>query len=133
MEITNEIIKEISLDEFYEDLLILIIIKCSGLSKFMMHLVSKKLQKITQDNKQNRKLGISFATYFIQNKCKGNMKNKICELAAGENSLSILKWARENGENDCNWDSSTCSSAALGGHLEVLKWARGNSCECSQK
>src|SRR5271165_1238655 len=49
-----------------------------------------------------------------------------CSYAALNGHLLTLKWARENG---CDWDSTTCGSAAYNGHLEVLKWARENGCE----
>jgi hypothetical protein len=44
-----------------------------------------------------------------------------CACAAGHGHLTVLKWARENG---APWDVQTCRHAAKGGHLEVLKWAR---------
>ena len=49
----------------------------------------------------------------------------ICNNAALNGHLYILKWARKNA---CPWDESTCANAALNGHLEVLKWARENGC-----
>ena len=51
---------------------------------------------------------------------------KLCNMAAKDGHLEVLKWARENG---CEWNSNTCANAAENGHLEVLKWARENGCE----
>ena len=48
-----------------------------------------------------------------------------CRRAAGGGHLDLLKWARDNG---CEWDAWTCAHAAEGGHLDVLKWARENGC-----
>ena len=49
-----------------------------------------------------------------------------CAWAAEGGHLEVLQWARANG---CEWDWATCERAALGGHLEVLRWARENGCE----
>ena len=48
-------------------------------------------------------------------------KYNVCDIAASNGWLDLLKWARQNG---CEWDSWTCSCAAENGHCEVLKWAR---------
>jgi hypothetical protein len=53
---------------------------------------------------------------------KIDFKN-VCENAAKEGHLEILKWARANG---APWNEWTCVRAAEKGHLEVLKWARSN-------
>lgn len=49
----------------------------------------------------------------------------VCEAAAQNDHLSILKWLRSNG---CPWRETTCDVAACYGHLEVLQWARANGC-----
>ena len=108
-----------------DDLLILIIINCSGLSKIMMHYVCKKFKKMTLNNKQNRKLGTSFVSYFVENRWY-NIKNRLCSYTAANGYLEILKWVRENG---CRLDSRTCTDAAENGHINVLKWARSNNCD----
>ena len=53
-----------------------------------------------------------------------------CAWAAGMGHLEVLQWARENG---CEWDKDTCTYAAKGGHLEVLQWARENGCEWDEE
>ena len=55
-------------------------------------------------------------------------KNIVCNIAAENGWIDLLKWARKP-ENNCYWGSNTCSDAAKNGHLEVLKWARQNGCE----
>jgi len=50
----------------------------------------------------------------------------LCDYAAGEGKLELLKFAHENG---CRWDEGTCAYAAENGHLEVLKYAHENGCE----
>lgn len=65
----------------------------------------------------------TFKKYVGNNKIK---RSQICELAAWNGNLSVLKWARENG---CQWNSYICASAAHNGHLEVLKWGRENGCD----
>ena len=49
----------------------------------------------------------------------------LCEYAAQEGHLGVLRWARQNG---CPWNEETCAYAARGGHLEVLLWARLEGC-----
>lgn len=49
----------------------------------------------------------------------------ICETAAINNHLEVLKWARAN---NYPWDERTCSGAAENGHLQLLQWARTNGC-----
>src|SRR5271156_2108265 len=49
----------------------------------------------------------------------------VCELAARDGYLNLIKWARANG---CPWNESTCGYAAWAGHLEVLQWAHANGC-----
>jgi len=125
---------KISLTDLHNDLLLLIIINCNDLSKFVLHFVSKKFRMLTLDNKNNRDLGTgvgtSFVMYFIR-ECKsnyplwGNTKNKLCDLAATEGELSILKWFRFN---KYEWNADTCANAALNGHLKVLKWVHQNGC-----
>ena len=48
----------------------------------------------------------------------------ICEHAAAEGNLHVLKWLREEANPPCPWDSRTCIRAAANGHLHVLKWLR---------
>eukprot|EP00545_Synedropsis_sp_CCMP1620_P003989 CAMPEP_0119006852 /NCGR_PEP_ID=MMETSP1176-20130426/2590_1 /TAXON_ID=265551 /ORGANISM="Synedropsis recta cf, Strain CCMP1620" /LENGTH=94 /DNA_ID=CAMNT_0006958865 /DNA_START=22 /DNA_END=303 /DNA_ORIENTATION=+ len=50
----------------------------------------------------------------------------MCDIAALNGSLEVLKWVRENG---CPCRESMVSYAASsGGHLAVLKWVRENGC-----
>jgi hypothetical protein len=48
---------------------------------------------------------------------------KVCQNAAKDGHLGLLKWARSKG---APWGSDTCTYAAFGGHLELLKWACEN-------
>jgi hypothetical protein len=48
-----------------------------------------------------------------------------CSYAAKSGHLDVIKWCHENG---CPWDSRTCSKAAENGHLDVIKWCRQNGC-----
>jgi hypothetical protein len=51
----------------------------------------------------------------------------ICDLAARNGYLKVLKWAHNNGRLPLNkW---TCASAAQGGQLEVLKWLYEIDCD----
>src|SRR5690606_28514498 len=78
-------------------------------------------------------------------------RNLVCEWAAGEGYLDLLKWAHERDfpllqlrdgkdactaaarggqlavlqwlrEQRCFWDARTMEAAAAGGHLDVIKW-----------
>jgi len=62
---------------------------------------------------------------IIKNDITSLTYNEKKELLNDSKSLSMFKWARENG---CPWDKNTCSNAALNGHFEILKWARKNGC-----
>jgi Ankyrin repeats (many copies) len=57
-------------------------------------------------------------------------KRVVCESAAVDGHLEVLKWARDNGCPPSNFSSvgTLCDIAARGGHLEVLKWAVANGC-----
>ena len=63
---------------------------------------------------------------YISKKWNKFNKYDVCEMAAKNGWLDLLKWVRQNG---CEWNSHVCSNAAHSGHLEVLKWARQNGCE----
>jgi hypothetical protein len=52
-------------------------------------------------------------------------KQEIFRVPTFVKSVTLLRWARENG---CPWDERTCATAAAGGQLEVLQWARENGC-----
>ncbi|CAN0085924.1 unnamed protein product, partial [Ectocarpus sp. 12 AP-2014] len=49
----------------------------------------------------------------------GTRRPATCNLAANNEHLEVLQWARSNG---CPWNSLTCTKAVEGGHLEVLRW-----------
>jgi hypothetical protein len=101
-----------SMNDLPTDLLLLVISKCSDLSKFVLHFVSKKFRLLTLDNKINRDLGTSFIMCFVH-ECKSNdIKKKLCELAARGGSLSILKWFRFN---EYDWNANVCGGAAYNG------------------
>src|SRR5947207_1347241 len=51
----------------------------------------------------------------------------VCNNAAQNGHLEVLKWARQNG---CEWDRWVCNYAARNGHSEVLKWVKLNGCIC---
>jgi len=53
-------------------------------------------------------------------------KIKICDIAAENGWLDLLKWAREK---NYKWNNSLLGSAAKNGHLKVLKWALQNGCQ----
>ena len=56
---------------------------------------------------------------------KGLDTHWVCECAAVNGHLDVLRWAREN---KCVMNETTCAGAARGGHLDVLRWARENGC-----
>ncbi len=56
---------------------------------------------------------------------RNNLKRDVCEIAAENNHLEVLKWARSQG---CTWDKWTCAQAAGNGHLGILQWARFQGC-----
>ena len=58
---------------------------------------------------------------YVNNEWKKFNKNEVCDIAAKNGWLDLLKWARQNG---CDFNSYVFSLASLNGHLEVLKWAR---------
>ncbi len=81
----------------------------------------------------------------------------ICNNAASNGHIKILKWAKENGyewstytcsgaasngqfetlkwlrKNGCPWDTCSCIGAARNGHLKILKWLRKNDCPWDKK
>ena len=146
-----DFIHQTQLLDLPDEILLLIIMHCSGLSKFVIHFVSKKFWLMTQNNDINRKSG-KIACQGNQLSELLNKKIEICRLAAREGSLNILKWIRENGwpwdgficcnaayhkylkilkwarKNNYPWDETTCQYAIGNGHLEILKWARENGC-----
>ena len=63
---------------------------------------------------------------YVNNEWTKFKKNEVCNIAAENGWLDLLKWGRQNG---CEWDSYVCSRAAENGNLEILKWARQNGCE----
>ena len=150
MQITNKVYHDFSLDfshqrnllDLPKEILLLIIIHYHGLSKFVMHFVSRNFWNWTIYNEQNCKSCVSFTMYVIDNTWLYNKMNKkgskygriiinrLCELAAEDGSLSIVKWLREN---KFEWNKSTCEAAAVNGHIKVLKWARKNGCEWDEK
>ena len=99
------------------ELIEIIIINSSGLTKFIMHFVTKFFWNLTRDSVQNRQSRVSFLTFFIENRWLNNKINKICSMTAIEGSLNILIWARSN---NFYWDIMTCCYAAENDHLEVL-------------
>ena len=53
----------------------------------------------------------------------------MCEYAATDGYLEILKWARAKG---CPWDIKTCIRTGDEGHSEVFRWAHANGCPCEE-
>jgi hypothetical protein len=51
--------------------------------------------------------------------------DRVCECAAFNGYLNVIKWAREN---NFPWDESTCDSAVMGGHLDCFIWVVENGC-----
>jgi len=51
-----------------------------------------------------------------------NNHNVVCNIAAENGHLSILKWLISNG---CEVSTQTPAFAAESGHLEIIKWLRG--------
>jgi hypothetical protein len=49
----------------------------------------------------------------------------VCEEAAMQGSVRLLKWAREN---NCAWNSGTCNSAVANGQLPALQYLHENGC-----
>lgn len=49
----------------------------------------------------------------------------LCDHAAANGNLIVLRWARENGYE---WTDQTCSKAAEKGHLQVIQWAHAHGC-----
>ena len=52
------------------------------------------------------------------------MVKLVCEYAAFQGSVRLLKWARQN---NLDW-GRTCCNAAVNGHLPVLKYLHENGC-----
>ena len=134
----NNISYQLQLMDLPNELLEVIVMYCDGnLSKFVMHFVCKYFWKMTQDNEQNRKFGLSYYWYFTKNapigykernskKLSKPIKQKlICGTITCYGSLSMLKWARDL---DYYWDNKICFYAAQNGYLEILKYAIENDC-----
>jgi len=79
----------------------------------------------------NNKVLVKCLSYFGNIKLLVLLKDKdynlsnVCEFAARNGHLDVLKWARENA---CDWDVNTCLYAGMNGHLKVLQWLRANGC-----
>lgn len=56
-------------------------------------------------------------------------KREVCESAAADGHLEVLKWAILN---KYPLDEETNAQAAKNGHLEVLKFAREHGCPCDE-
>jgi len=73
---------------------------------------------------------------YINNEWTKFNKNEVCNIAAKNGWLDLLKWARHSSltfGNGCEWNSKVCRYAAWNGHLEVIKWAIQNGCEWNSK
>jgi hypothetical protein len=55
----------------------------------------------------------------------GEAAEYVCDYAARQGSVRLLKWARENNRV---WSSFTCCHAAANGHLPALKYLHENGC-----
>ncbi len=92
-------------------------------------------------NKNNKIILVALATFncvkllelALDNGCSAysswgekcdNDADSICEFAALNGHIEILKWAISKFNKRILYDSIACSGAALGGHLETLKWLR---------
>ena len=53
---------------------------------------------------------------YVNNEWNKFDKKYVCNIAAENGWLDLLKWARKNG---CDWNVLTCEHAAENGHLEV--------------
>jgi hypothetical protein len=62
---------------------------------------------------------------FDENKGDFYDKGMLCDIAAREGNLTVLKYLRSI---QCPWDTATCAFAAINGHLDVIKWCRQNGC-----
>jgi hypothetical protein len=51
--------------------------------------------------------------------------NWTCAYAAYYGHLDVIQWCHKNG---CEWDEYTCANAAKNGHLDVIQWCRQNGC-----
>jgi hypothetical protein len=52
----------------------------------------------------------------------------VCNNAAAQGSLRLLKWTREN---NLAWSANTCANTALNGRLPVIKYLHENGCPWS--
>jgi hypothetical protein len=65
---------------------------------------------------------------YLEDKFLGyDHRVRVCELAAVEGHLDILRYAHENGYP---WDGDSCRAAARNGHLSILKYLHENGCSC---
>jgi hypothetical protein len=55
----------------------------------------------------------------------GEPAKNVCNYAASQGNVRLLKWAREN---NLDWSTYTCDSAAIYGHLSALKYLHENGC-----
>ena len=55
----------------------------------------------------------------------GEPAKNVCNYAASQGNVRLLKWAREN---NLDWSTLTCCRAAENGHLPALKYLHENGC-----
>ena len=54
--------------------------------------------------------------------------NQVCDIAAKNGNLEILKLAKEN---DLDKSYNACYYAYHNGHTEIIEWLKLNSCGCN--
>ncbi len=100
-------------------------------------------------NKNNKIIVIALATFncikllelALDNDCNAcsnlgekyeNNMNSICEFAALNGHIEILKWAINKVDKSILNNSIVCAGASLNGHLETLKWLRDHGFELNK-
>src|SRR5947207_3703945 len=63
---------------------------------------------------------------YFNNEWNKFLKSHVCNIAAKNGWIDLLKWARER---KYRWNILTCIYAAENGHLELLRLARMNGCQ----
>ena len=104
------------------------------------------------DNDEALSLPYERVVGLLDGAVKNSAETELCNYAALQGSVRLLKWARVNNrtwgamtctgaaekghlpalkylhENGCPWDRNTCDYAAMNGHLPTLKYLHENGC-----
>ena len=130
----------LSLLEFNNEIMEIILKNIDEESHLIVGLVSKELYKTLKELNPTEKLigslrylssNLNLLKYANKNGCPLNLVTiKNILNITNKESLECLKYVHR--ENGCHWSKWTCNFAALHGHLECLKYLHENGCPWSE-